>query len=102
MVKTVTTRAKHAIADAAQRSVDGVRSITEEAIGAAAKAREAVLESTTSALEAGRATIKKSTPVVKRAIGIVSRRKVSKPVRGKTVAKRKTVARKKKKARSRK
>jgi hypothetical protein len=102
MVKTVTTRAKHAIADAAQRSVDGVRSITGEAFDAAAKAGEVVVESTTNALEAGRAKIKKSAPAMKRAIGIVARRTVSKPVRGKTVAERKTVAKKKKKARSRK
>jgi hypothetical protein len=91
MVKTVTTKAKRAIADAAQRGFEGVRSITGDAGTAAKTAAEAVLESTTNALEIGRAKIKQSTPAMKRAIGITARRTVSKPVRGKTGAKRKTV-----------
>jgi hypothetical protein len=95
MVRSVANKAKDAITDAAQRSVDSVRSIAGDAFGAAAKAAaEVVLESTTTALEAGRAKIKQSAPAMKRAIGIAARQTVSKRGRAKTAAK-KTVAKRK-------
>lgn len=91
MVRSVTTKARDAITNAARRSIKGVKSIAGDALGAAAKAAaDVVLESTTNALDAGRAKIKQSTPAMKRAIGNVTKRTVSPPVRRKTVAKRKT------------
>jgi hypothetical protein len=54
MIKTVTTKAKDAIADATQRSAKGVSSVAGVALGEAAKvAAQVVLESAANALEAG-------------------------------------------------
>lgn len=62
MVRSVTTKARDAITNAARRSIKGVKSIAGDALGAAAKAAaDVVLESTTNALDAGRAKIKQST-----------------------------------------
>jgi hypothetical protein len=54
MVRSVTTKAKQAISDAAQRSVENVRSVAGDAFSVAAKATDVVVESTTNALAAGR------------------------------------------------
>ena len=43
MVKTVTTKAKNAIVDAAQRSAKGVKSVAGVALGEAAKAAAQVV-----------------------------------------------------------
>jgi hypothetical protein len=95
MVRSITTKARDAIANAAQRSVKGVTSIAGDALGAAAMAAaDVVLESTTNALEAGRAKIKQSTPVMRRAIGKAAKRTVSTPIQKTTAAKRKTTNRK--------
>jgi uncharacterized protein (DUF1778 family) len=100
MVRSITTKARDAITNAAQRSVKGVTSIAGDVLGAAAQAAaDVVLESTTSALEAGRAKIKQSTPAMKRAIRRAA--KVSTPVQRTTVAKRKTTTNRKAKRRSR-
>lgn len=95
MVRSVTTKAKHAITNAAQRSVENVRSVAGDAFGAAAKAAaDVVLVSTSNALETGRAKVRQVAPAMKQAIGIAAKETVSKPRRRKKVAKRK-VARKK-------
>jgi len=90
MVRSVTTKAKQAISDAAQRSVENVRSVAGDAFSVAAKATDVVVESTTNALAAGQAKLRQSTPAMKRAIGMT----VNKPRRRKKVTKKK-VARKK-------
>jgi hypothetical protein len=87
MVKTVATRAKDAVTDAAQRSARGVKSIAGDAFGAAAKAAaDVVLESTVHALEFGRTRLRRASPAMKQAIGKAAKRRASKK---KTVAKRK-------------
>jgi hypothetical protein len=102
MVRSITTKARDAITNAAQRSVKGVTSIAGDVLGAAAQAAaDVVLESTTNALEAGRAKIKQSTPAMKRAIRKAAKRTVSTPVQKTTVAKRKTTNNRKAKRRSR-
>jgi hypothetical protein len=102
MVRSITTKARDAITNAAQRSVKGVTSIAGDVLGAAAQAAaDVVLESTTNALEAGRAKIKQSTPAMKRAIRKAAKRTVSTPVQRTTVAKRKTTTNRKAKRRSR-
>ncbi len=102
MVRSITTRARDAITNAAQRSVKGVTSIAGDALGAAAKAAaDVVLESTTNALEAGRAKIKHSSPAMKRAIGKAAKRRLSVPAQKTTVAKRKPSDNRKAKRRSR-
>lgn len=96
MVRSITTKARDAITYAAQRS----GSIAGDALGAAAMAAaDVVLESTTNALDAGRAKIKQSTPAMKRAIGNATKRTVSPPVRRKMVVKRKTTRKRKAKRR---
>jgi len=90
MVRTVATKAKDAVTDAAQRSARCVKSIAGDALGAAAKAAaDVVLESTVHALEFGRTRLRQASPAMKQAIGKAAKRTVSKPVRKKTVAKRK-------------
>ena len=103
MVKTATTKAKDAIADAAQGSAKSVKSVAGVALGEAAKiAAQVVLESTANALEAGGATIRRSTPAMKQAVGNAAREAVSKLARRKTAAKkRKTAARRKRERRPR-
>jgi hypothetical protein len=103
MVKTVTTKAKNAIVDAAQRSAKGVKSVAGVALGEAAKAAaQVVLESTANALEVGRATISRSTPAMKQAVGNAAQGVVSKPAQRNTVAKKgKATARRKRGRRSR-
>jgi hypothetical protein len=89
MVRSITTRARHAISDAAQRGAQGVKSVAGDALGAAAKAAaEVVFESTADALGAGRAKIKQSSPAMKRAIGKAAKQTISGPRRKKAVAKR--------------
>lgn len=102
MVRSITTKARDVITNAAQRSVKGVTSMAGDALGAAAMAAaDVVLESTTNALEAGRAKIKQSTPVMKRAIGEAAKRTISTPVQRTTVAKRNITNKRKAKRRSR-
>ncbi len=75
MVRSVTTKAKNAITDVAQRGVENVRSVAGDAFGAAAKAAaDVVLESTSNALQAGRAKVRQVTPAMKQAIGIAAKR----------------------------
>ena len=102
MVRSITTKARDAITNAAQRSVKGVKSIAGDVLGAAAEAAaDVVLELTANALEAGRGKIKQSTPAMKRAIGKAAKRTVYTPVQRKTVAKRKTTNKRKAKHQSR-
>ena len=58
MVRSVTSKAKNAITDVAQRGVENVRSVASDAGTAAKAAADAVLELTSSALQAGRARVK--------------------------------------------
>ncbi len=75
MVRTVTKKAKDAIADAAQ----GVRTMAGEAFGAATKAAaDVVFESTANALEAGRVRLRRATPGMENALGNAARRSVAK------------------------
>jgi hypothetical protein len=94
MVRSVTTKAKNAITDVAQRGVENVRSVASDAGAAAKSAADVVLESTGNALQAGRAKVKQVTPAVKRAIGLAPRRRKKsakrKVVRKKTASRRKT------------
>src|SRR5262249_6828052 len=97
MVKTAASQTKRAIKHVAQRSIEGARSVTGEALGAAATAAaDVVLESTANALEAGRVRINQSTPEVKRAGGRAATRAVSRPARRKAKAtgRRKAVSKK--------
>ena len=93
MVKTVPTRAKRAIKDAAQRGLEGARSVAGGALDAATAAADVVVETTASALDAGRAGIKRSTPAVKRVVARAAKT-VRKPLRKKSTGKRKTGKRK--------
>ena len=102
MVRSVTTKAKQAISDAAQRSVDNVRSVAGDALGVAAKATDVVVESTTNVLAAGQAKLRQSTPAMKRAIGMtVNKPRRRKKVTKKKVARKKTTWRRKAKRRAR-
>lgn len=100
MVRTVTKKAKDAIADAAQ----GVRTIAGEAFGAATKAAaDVVFESTANALAAGRSKLQRAAPAMENALGNAARRSVTKrksagrktAAARKRGAKRKAVSRKK-------
>ena len=82
MVKTVPTRAKRAIKDAAQRGLEGARSVAGGALDAATAAADVVVETSAIALDAGRAGIKRSTPAVKRVLAIAAKT-VRKPLRKK-------------------
>jgi len=88
MVRSVTTKAKSAITDAAQRGVE----IASDAGAAAKAAADVMLESTSGALQAGRARVRRATPAVKRAIGLAPRRR--KKVAKRKPARKKTAARK--------
>jgi hypothetical protein len=102
MVRSVTTKAKQAISDAAQRSVENVRSVAGDAFSVAAKATDVVVESTTNALAAGQAKLRQSTPAMKRAIGMtVNKPRRRKKVTKKKVARKKTTWRRKAKRRAR-
>jgi predicted metal-dependent TIM-barrel fold hydrolase len=91
MVRSVATKAKNTITDVAQRGVDNVRSVASDAGAAAKAAADVVLESTSSALQAGRAKVKQVTPAMKQAIGMAPRQKAKRKVaRKKTVSRRKT------------
>jgi len=82
MVRTVTTKTRHTIVHAAKRGAKNVKAVAGEAIGAAAKAAtEVVLEKTNAALAAGRATLTRSTPAIKRAAERSARQSVDKPQR---------------------
>ena len=103
MVKTAITKAKDAIADAAQGSAKSVKSVAGVALGEAAKiAAQVVLESTANALEAGGATVRRSTPAMKQAVGKCGPggRKQAGPTKDRR-KKRKTAARRKRERRSR-
>lgn len=101
MVRSITTRARHAISDAAQRGAQGVKSVAGDALGAAAKAAADVLfESTANALGAGQTKIKQSSPAMKRAISKAAKQTISRPRRKKTVTKRRKPASSKQKKRS--
>jgi hypothetical protein len=102
MVRSVTTKAKQAISDAAQRSGENVRSVAGDAFSVAAKATDVVVESTTNALAAGQAKLRQSTPAMKRAIGMtVNKPRRRKKVTKKKVARKKTTWRRKAKRRAR-
>ncbi len=92
MVRSVTTKAKSAITDVAQRGVEPVRSVASDAGAAAKAAADVMLETSSEALQAGRARVRRVTPAVKRAIGIAPRRR--KKVAKKKSARKKTAARK--------
>ena len=83
MVRSVTTKAKSAIADAAHRGAE----IASDAGAAAKAAADVMFESTSGALQAGRAKVRQVTPAVKRAVGLAPRRR-------KKVAKRKSARKK--------
>jgi predicted metal-dependent TIM-barrel fold hydrolase len=99
MVRSVTTKAKNAITNVAQRGVENVRSVASDAGAAAKAAADVVLESTSSALQAGRARVRQVTPAMKQAIGMAPRRK--KKVAKRKVARKKTASRRKTKRRAR-
>ncbi len=100
MVRSITTKARQAISDAAQRGAEGVKSVAGDAFGAAVKAAaDVVFESTANALGAGRAKIKQSSPAMKRAIGKAAKQSISRPRRKKVVAKRRKPAASKQKKR---
>ena len=99
MVRSVTTKAKNAITDVAQRGVENVRSVASGAGAAAKSAADVVLESTINALDAGRTKVKQVTPAMKRAIGLGPRRR--KKVAKRKVARKKTASRRKTKRRAR-
>ena len=90
MVRSVTTKAKSAITDVAQRGVETVRSVASDAGAAAKAAADVMLETSSEALQAGRARVRRVTPAVKRAIGIAPRRR--KKVAKKKSARKKTAA----------
>jgi len=92
MVRSVTTKAKSAITDVAQRGVETVRSVASDAGAAAKAAADVILETSSEALHAGRARVRRVTPAVKRAIGIAPRRR--KKVAKKKSARKKTAVRK--------
>ena len=98
MVRSVTTKAKNAITDVAQRGVENVRSVASDAGAVAKSAADVMLESTSNALEAGRAKVKQVTPAMKRAIGLGARR--GKKVVKKKVKRKKTASRRKTKRRA--
>ena len=100
MVRSVTTKAKNAITDVAQRGVENVRSVASDAGAAAKAAADVVLELTSSALQAGRARVKQVTPAMKQAIGIMAPRRKKKVAKRK-VARKKTASRRKTKRRAR-
>src|SRR5215470_14806937 len=82
MVRTVTTKTRHTIVHAAKRGAKNVKAVAGEAIGAAAKAAtEVVLEKTSAALAAGRATLARSSPAIKRTAEKTARQTVDKPQR---------------------
>jgi len=99
MVRSVTTKAKNAITDVTQRGVENIRSVANDAGTVAKSAADAVLESTSNALEAGRTKVKQVTPAMKRAIGLGPRRR--KKVAKRKVARKKTASRRKTKRRAR-
>lgn len=87
--KNIRTKARHAIANAAQWSARGVKTVAGEAIGAAAKAAtEVVLQKTAEALTTGRSKLTRSAPAIKRAAGNVAKASVNRPARRKRVARR--------------
>ena len=57
MVRSVTTKAKSAITDVAQRGVETVRSVASDAGAAAKAAADVMLETSSEALQAGRARV---------------------------------------------
>ena len=99
MVRSVTTKAKNAITDVAQRGVENVRSVAIDAGAVAKSAADVMLESTSNALEVGRARVRQVTPAMKRAIGMGPRRR--KKVAKKKVTKKTTASRRKMKRRAR-
>lgn len=99
MVRSVTSKAKNAITNVAQRGVENVRSVASDAGAAAKAAADVVLESTSSALQAGRARVQRVTPAMKQAIGMAPRRK--KKVAKRKVVRKKTASRRKTKRRAR-
>jgi hypothetical protein len=98
MVRSVTKKAKNAITDVAQRGVENVRSVASDAGAAAKSAADVVIESTSTALEAGRAKVKQVTPAMKRVIGLAPRRR--KKVTNRKAARKKTTSRRKTKRRA--
>ena len=100
MVRSITTKAKNAITDVAQRGVENVRSVASDAGTVAKAAADAVLELTSSAFQAGRARVKQVTPAMKQAIGITPRRRKKKVAKRK-VPRKKTASRRKTKRRAR-
>ena len=99
MVRSVTSKAKNAITDVAQRGMDNVRSVASDAGAAAKAAADVVLKSTSSALQTGRARVQQVTPAMKQAIGMAPRRR--KKVAKRKVARKKTASKRKTKRRAR-
>jgi len=82
MVRTVTSKTRRTIVHAAKRGAKNVKAAAGEVIGAAAKAAtEVVLEKTSAALAAGRATLARSSPAIKRTAEKTARQTVDKPQR---------------------
>lgn len=80
MVRAVTSRTRNTIVHAARRGAKNVKAVAGEAIGAAAKAAtEVVLEKTGVALAAGRATLSRTAPSIKRAAEKTARQSLDKP-----------------------
>jgi hypothetical protein len=78
MAKTITRKAKHAIAGAAHRGAKNVKAVAGEALGAAARAAtDVVLQRTAAALGSGRDQLARSTPALKRAAGRAATNSVS-------------------------
>ena len=97
MVRLIRTKTRRAIADAARRGAETVKTVAGDAIGAAAKAATGVvLDSTTRMLEAGRTKVARSAPSIERAAGKAARRTVRGRRRKKSAPKRRTGAAKRK------
>lgn len=103
MATKIRTKAKRAIANAAQWSAKGVKTVAGDAIGAAAKAAtEVMLQKTAEALATGRSKLTRSAPAIKRAASSAAKASVNRPTRRKrTAATRTSATRRRKKAKAR-
>lgn len=98
----MTVKARHAVVGAARRSVESVKSVAGDALGAAAKAAAGVvIKSTADALRVGQTKIKQSAPSVKRSAGRLAKQAVSGSPRKKSVRKRSSKTRRRVSKRSR-
>jgi hypothetical protein len=98
-MRTVTSRTRHTIVHAARRGAKNVKAVTGEAIGAAAKAAtDVVLEKTGAALAAGRATLSRTAPSIKRVAEKTARQSLDKLRRKRTASRRRATVRRGKSA----